>query len=310
VQSLEYLDLSDQVGGYWGIGQHDEIDPSGTLELGKAIGTLPNLKSLILRGNNFGGVTVKTGALAFAAGLKNLTSIRYLDLSSNVIGLLDEHGAEATAAIGEALASMSDLEYLNLAKNSIGQHDDQDASGTVAIGQALKNLKKIRWLNLHSNSIGAHDAVNASGTLSIADGIAGLDALEVIDLSMNAIGSGTSVGEIAVMQSISSLENVCAMDVSSNFIGSTDDTAPAIVMDFVARLTRFNLGGMQRISWSESADTIYRITAERLRQACERKKCFGSEIPPFQPKQCSTPPVLTDDAVINDIVGPNTPHIF
>jgi Ran GTPase-activating protein (RanGAP) involved in mRNA processing and transport len=170
------------------------LNPLGALttnKLTQALSLSFNLDALIFA--NFSNCNIGMqgeGVIErFVFGLAGTTSLKTLDLSTNLIGSQD---GKTTSSLSDALAGSTNLEKLTLANNFIGIHSD--STGPAHLGTALKQLVNLTELDLS----GLEVVDEAMKTVLL--GLQGMCKLRYLDLSATLIGcsqaSSTALAQI------------------------------------------------------------------------------------------------------------------
>jgi len=252
---LRYLNLSDNKIG----AADDSASVMGTMAMGRAIGALNRtLVDLRLGNNRIGTNTANVyGVQAFAEGLGQLTSLIYLDVHGNrlglwsnsntidasenlmeVLGLLtklrsldisgNDLGSEANGKIVEALsgaiAKLQSLEALNLDDNNLGAQTPSNSPAMVSLGNAIGQLSSLKSLSLAKNNYGDYDRTNPQGTAALGRGLSNLTSLVSLNLARNQLGSSDAqnpTGTVEIGRGLGQLgSTLLELDLSGNRLGS------------------------------------------------------------------------------------------
>ena len=161
------------------------------------------------------------GVLWLAEELRNDTTVRSLDLSSNNI----RHAA--ANALASALEVNTTLGSLELSHNNLL------GNGAQTLAASLQNSKSLTRLGLKSNGIGATGA--AALAVSLASNRCSLT-------SLNLRGNGlTAVGAASLAAALKSNTNLTELDLSENLVKETGATALAEALNTNASLTSLSL---------------------------------------------------------------------
>lgn len=145
-------------------------------------------------------------ALVLGEVVKNNSTIRKLNLSSNCIG------DEGCSALAEGIQINDSLTELNLHCNEIGD------AGCVKLAQSINSNSAITNLNLSANRFGD------DGVAALADALETNPTLSVLDLSQNDIGNE---GLIKLARSITSNLALTILHLSANSISDNGVAALA-----------------------------------------------------------------------------------
>jgi len=220
--SLRHLILSRN-----SIGEPSDDGYQRTIKIFQAIGEVPKLLSLDLRGNSLGNTKTKMaegdhGLIKEA--LSHLTSLEVLDLTgSSIYDSLD-----ITREVSQAIASYSrSLKSLRI--NGVGFLTNFEVAAAFAAGlQELSNLVTLELGDMYFSE----DPTFANAEKVIAEAIGSLASLEHFRLG-GRLGSGAGVdsGSFALARSIAKLERLVSLDLSGATIGEQDDNDATITVE-------------------------------------------------------------------------------
>uniref|UniRef100_A0A7S2RQV2 Uncharacterized protein n=1 Tax=Mucochytrium quahogii TaxID=96639 RepID=A0A7S2RQV2_9STRA len=164
-----------------------------TPSLGKIIRKHPSLKSLDLRGNEFGAIGVEVICDAAIA-----SSLQSLNLGENM------HSYEAALTIGKLVGANTQLKELELRENKL------TAVGTQFLKRALETNNTIQRLGL------SYNLLENTGAYDIADILVSNESLKEVQLSFNFIKQD---GLHAICAALKVNATLQSLDLSRNLFG-------------------------------------------------------------------------------------------
>jgi len=266
------------------------------LALDDALANLPNLKALNLAFNQL-GATSSASLDQLMGSIGNLKSLLLLNISHNALG--DNGASSATQALGEALQNLQHLQFLDLSYNQLGAPSVENLSypGTTAVLQGISKLGRLEYISLQGNSLGSAGSADLARTLG--DMLRRLPSVLHLDISDNGLGKGSLEEETAIVDGlVYGKPNLCSLRIQGNRFGSHSPLAPRKIIDFLTRVTEFQIGDMP-VSWSSSVTQMNAIIAKSLRERCENTMCYGKHFKGFVKRRCVVHSPVTPGAVIS-----------
>lgn len=196
---LTYLDLSDNQMGerkFWKPTGEIVHVPSAGPALGDALRYNKTLTVLKVKGNLLGADT----GHAFANGVARHRSLKWLDLSGNLI----LPGGGKALALSLNSAKRSTLTRLNVADNHLGKKAAKLFSAT------LKRNRTLRHLDLSRNELGTHAGIAFATSLLVNR------TLETLAIAGNSMGANVAKN---LAQSLAANAYLKELDLSDNNLG-------------------------------------------------------------------------------------------
>ncbi|CAM9176550.1 unnamed protein product, partial [Scytosiphon promiscuus] len=229
---LTYLDLSDNQMGerrFWKPTGEIVLVPSAGPALGDALRYNKTLTILKVKGNLLGADT----GHAFASGVARHRSLKWLDLSGNLI----LPGGGKALALCLNSAKRSTLTRLDVADNHLGKKAAKLFSAT------LKRNRTLRHINLSRNELGTHAGIAFATSLLVNR------TLETLAIAGNGMGPNVAKN---LAQSLAANASLKELDLSDNTLGTStaeggDSSDVGLAMGHGLRgnktLTSLNLSG-------------------------------------------------------------------
>ena len=234
--SVERINIGDNLfGGAWA------VDFANALEKNR----MPNLRSLIMRGNNIGD----TGATSLAKVLvenKCAPNLSVLNLTENNIT------AAGAKKLAEAFsADKVDLQSLFISENPIGDE------GATALFESFEKLPDLKILYMYTCGIG--DA----GATSLAVAIEGDSLSRLRDLKLG----GNNIGEAGTIRLVEAFDVEGKMPVLRDLDLNNNPIGPAALIRFSEVLENSSLPNLMYLELFETR--IDDIAVRRLAEALE-----------------------------------------
>ncbi len=183
----------------------------------EALFPLPSSLTYLDLSGNLIGIHNENTEIVLGKALPTLPQLQTLKLAGSVEGGIGSLGDAGTVVIGNGLHFLTNLQYLDLSMNQIGYKRDK---GTVAIGEGLRSLKDLLSLDLSENQIGYQ---GDKGTVAIGESFPFISKLQYLALWNNNIGTRANDGTVAIGNGLSSVKDLLSLDLSGNNIGSFGD---------------------------------------------------------------------------------------
>lgn len=230
----------------------ESVSNLGVVDLGKALPSL-SLQTLVI--NTCAIERYNTDdTVALAQGVSGSSTLTYLSLNRNYLGLESSTGVQSFNFLG------SSLTYLDLGSNFIGT---TDTKGVFALANGLSQLPKLNYLNLNQNGL---SSIATNGTSYLIQKLTRASQLQYLDLGQNSIGTIDSNDILVLGQNLPSL-SLTFLGLEGNSIGSNLD--PQAFNALVAGISNSNLSSF---NFGSQLNTLSVIQTVLFNNALEKKK--------------------------------------